>query len=111
MNSLEETSSIAIDYINHEIKMKRDNDIAAHNATIQLIQGIYESFTFTPDINFILNIVLFISQACTIAYLVIIQREVHPHNIKKKHHVYRQRLELKAQQEAQEHYTEPASKH
>ena len=64
MNSLEESSSIAIDYINHEIKIRQDNEEKARNATLDLIQEekdkeniqIHSDTTFWILISFILII-------------------------------------------------------
>ena len=42
MDSLEERSSFAIDYINHEIKLKADSELRAINSTKELLQEFKE---------------------------------------------------------------------
>ena len=81
MNNLEETSSIAIDYVNHEIKIKQDSQEQARLATQELIQEEKDSenIQIHSDITFWLLIAMILILAIVATYFAtknMIQRKV-----------------------------------
>ena len=108
MNSLEDTSSIEIDYINHEIKMKRDNEIESRNLTLQLIQEPKNigNIRIPSEINLAFLITLFIMNATVIVYIV--KRDFYPKTKTSKQQAM-QDTEMAPRAQHNEQYTEPNS--
>ena len=80
MNSLKETGSISIDYINHEVKLKKDSQEESNDSTKDLIQELKDSETglVHPNISFIVLMTIILLGSVSAIYYVFIHR----HNIR-----------------------------
>ena len=85
MNSLEITSSIAIDYINHEINLKQNSELNARKSTIKLFQELKasENVQVHSDITFYILIAVLCICAIIIAYVA---KKFYPNIVKREPH-------------------------
>ena len=80
MNSLKETGAISIDYINHEVRQKLNNDKESEDSAKDLIQELKEENHVHPNILlYIVIIVIIIGLTCAFVYIVMNKNNIRPY--------------------------------
>ena len=85
MNSLKETGAISIDYINHEVRQKLNNDKESEDSAKDLIQELKEENHVHPNILlYIVIIVIIIGLTCAFVYIVMNKNNIRPYILYKR---------------------------